>query len=114
MPSHFSTHLRNHLADGLEKTRFVWLRHGWSLHSSPWCGEVVKKTGVQTYSSWQCFPRTARRSVMDPTSVCCPHRYGHARGQTGQGNIGIHSRKAQRFMCHAWHKTFSATAGMVF
>jgi hypothetical protein len=27
MPGHFPTHLRNHLADGFEKTRFVWLRH---------------------------------------------------------------------------------------
>jgi transposase-like protein len=51
---------------------------------------------------------------MDPTSVCCPNRHCHARGQTGQGNIGIHSRKEQRFICHEWHKTFSATAGTVF
>jgi transposase-like protein len=51
---------------------------------------------------------------MDPTSVFCPNRHCHARGQTGQGNIGIHSRKAQRFICHACHKTFSATAGTVF
>src|SRR5215813_8678693 len=60
------------------------------------------------------FPRTARRMVMDPTTVFCPNAHCHASGQTGQGNIGIHSRKEQRFICHACHKTFSATKGTVF
>src|SRR5688572_25577274 len=60
------------------------------------------------------FPRTARRSVMDPTTVFCPNGHCHARGQTGMGNIAIHSRKAQRFLCHECHKTFSATTGTVF
>src|SRR5262247_468479 len=60
------------------------------------------------------FPRIARRSVMDPTTVFCPHEHCHARGQTGLGNIGIHSQKEQRFICHACHKTFSARKGTVF
>src|SRR5215470_8635085 len=60
------------------------------------------------------FPRTARRSVMDPTTVFCPNEHCHARGQTGQGNIGIHSRKEQRFICHVCDKTFSATKATVF
>jgi hypothetical protein len=30
------------------------------------------------------------------------------------GNIGIHSQKEQRFICHACHKTFSARKGTVF
>jgi transposase-like protein/IS1 family transposase len=51
---------------------------------------------------------------MDPTTTFCPHRNCPARGQTGQGNIGIHSRKEQRFICHACHTTFSATTGTVF
>jgi RNA-directed DNA polymerase len=25
------------------------------LHTKPWCSEVVKQTGAQTYFSWQCF-----------------------------------------------------------
>ena len=29
-------------------------------------------------------------------------------------NIGIHSRKEQRFICHACQKTFSARQGTVF
>src|SRR4030095_9675536 len=60
------------------------------------------------------FPRIARRSVMDPTTVFCPNTRCHARGQTGQGNIGIHSQKERRFICHACHKTFSARKGTVF
>src|SRR5262244_745305 len=60
------------------------------------------------------FPRTARRSVMDPTTVFCPNGHCPARGQTGRGNIGIHSRKEQRFICHECDKTFSATTGTVF
>ena len=51
---------------------------------------------------------------MDPTRVFCPNRDCYARGQTGQGNIGIHSRKEQRFICHECHKTFSARKGTVF
>src|SRR6184192_4304243 len=60
------------------------------------------------------FPRTARRSVMDPTTTFCPNSNCPARGQIGQGNIGIHSQKEQRFICHACHKTFSARKGTVF
>ena len=36
---------------------------------------------------------------MDPTTVFCPNLACPARGQTGQGNIGIHSRKDKRFIC---------------
>ncbi len=48
---------------------------------------------------------------MDPTTTFCPNLACPARGQSGQGNIGIHSRKEQRFLCTACHKTFSATKG---
>ena len=51
---------------------------------------------------------------MNPTTAFCPHWHCHARGQIGQGNIGIHSRKEQRFICHECRKTFSATTGTVF
>jgi transposase-like protein/IS1 family transposase len=50
---------------------------------------------------------------MDPTTVFCPNLACPARGQTGQGNIGIHSRKDKRFLCTACQKTFSATKGTV-
>ena len=51
---------------------------------------------------------------MDPTTTFCPNQHCPARGQTGRGNIGIHSQKEQRFICHACQKTFSATTGTVF
>jgi transposase-like protein/IS1 family transposase len=51
---------------------------------------------------------------MDPTTTCCPNWNCPARGQSGQGNIGIHSQKEQRFICHSCHKTFSARKGTVF
>jgi transposase-like protein len=51
---------------------------------------------------------------MDPTAVFCPHLACPARGQTGQANIGIHSRKDKRFVCTECHKTCSATQGPAF
>ena len=51
---------------------------------------------------------------MDPTTVFCPNLACSARGQTGQGNMGIHSRKDKRFLCTECHKTFSATKGTAF
>jgi transposase-like protein/IS1 family transposase len=51
---------------------------------------------------------------MDPTTKFCPNLACPARGQVGQGNIGIHSRQEQRFVCKQCHKTFTATKGTVF
>ena len=51
---------------------------------------------------------------MDPTTTFCPNMACPARGQTGQGNIGIHSRKDRRFICTPCRKTFAATRGTVF
>ena len=51
---------------------------------------------------------------MDPTTVFCPNLACPARGQIGQGNIGIHSRKDQRFICTQCRKTFAATKGTAF
>jgi transposase-like protein len=48
---------------------------------------------------------------MDPATTFCPNLVCPARGQTGQGNIRIHSCKDQRFLCTECHKTFSATKG---
>ena len=48
---------------------------------------------------------------MDPTTTFCPNLACPARGQIGQGNIGVHSRKDRRFLCTACRKTFSATKG---
>jgi len=51
---------------------------------------------------------------MDPATVFCPNRACPARGQVGQGNIGIHSRKDKRFVCTQCHRTFTATKGTAF
>src|SRR5919201_524674 len=92
-----------------------------SVKSAPWVAPhqtVVrcscKANGGPDILLVAMFPRTARRSVMEPTPTFCPKRNCPARGQTGQGNIGIHSRKEQRFICHECQKTFSARKGTVF
>jgi transposase-like protein len=51
---------------------------------------------------------------MDLATVFCPNPACPARGQTGQGNIGIHSRKEQRLICKQCHQTFTARKGTVF
>ena len=51
---------------------------------------------------------------MDPATVFCPHLECPARGQTGAGHIGIHSRQHRRFICTQCCKTFTATHGTVF
>src|SRR6266487_1073417 len=48
---------------------------------------------------------------MDPTTTFCPNGACPARGQTGQGNSGIHSCQDKRFLGTECHKTFSATQG---
>ena len=37
-----------------------------------------------------------------------------ARGQIGEGNIGIHSQKRQRYSCSVCKTTFSARSGTIF
>jgi transposase-like protein len=51
---------------------------------------------------------------MDPTTVFCPYLACPARGQRGQGNIGLHARTDQRFLCRQCRRTFTATKGTVF
>src|SRR5918996_1245026 len=69
--------------------------------------------GIPTYSSWYASTHNQEEPGMDPTTVFCPNRHCPARGQTGRGNIGIHSQKEHRCICHVCHKTFSATKGTV-
>ena len=70
------------------------------------------KMGVQTYSFLACSPATpGEENPHGPATTFCPNLACPARGQTGQGNIYIHSCKDQRFMCTACHKTFSARQG---
>ena len=50
---------------------------------------------------------------MDPTATCCPNLACPARGQSGQGNMRIHSRQDERFLCTKCRKTFAETTGTV-
>src|SRR5947209_17548356 len=72
------------------------------------------KMGVRAYSSWYVPQRHSEETSMDPTTTVCPNVACPARGQTGQGNIGIHSCKDKRFICTECRKTFSATKGTAF
>src|SRR4030095_11156577 len=63
---------------------------------------------IPTYFSWHASTHSREEQSMEPTTVCCPNGHGQARGQIGQGNIGIHARKEQRFICHECHNTFAA------
>ena len=51
---------------------------------------------------------------MDPQTVWCPNLACPARGQLGQGNIGVHSQKERRYHCRVCDKTFGARTGTIF
>lgn len=44
----------------------------------------------------------------------CPNLVCPARGRYGQGNIGVHSRKEQRYTCPICKRTFAPSKGTVF
>ena len=50
---------------------------------------------------------------MDPHTIFCPNSDCPARGQTGAGNIQVHSRKERRYKCQVCSKTFTETKGTV-
>jgi len=54
------------------------------------------------------------RCTIDPLTTFCPNMDCPARGHLGEGNIGIHSRKRQRYWCKVCQKAFSARAGTPF
>ncbi len=51
---------------------------------------------------------------MNPQELFCPNIDCPARGQTGKGNIGIHSQKKQRYRCELCQQTFTTTRGTIF
>ncbi len=51
---------------------------------------------------------------MDPQQQFCHNPACPARGQTGQGNIGVQSQVEQRYVCHRCGRTFAATTGTPF
>lgn len=51
---------------------------------------------------------------MNPQTVFCPNMACAARGQAGKGNIGVHSAKEERYICHVCKRTFSGRQGTLF
>jgi len=51
---------------------------------------------------------------MNPHEIFCPNIACPARGQTGKGNIGVHSQKDQRYICDVCQETFTTTKGTIF
>ena len=78
-------------------------------------GEVslVKKTGVQTYSSAMRSPAKSGGSH-GPHNVFYPPIWRALPEAKEVKGIFIHSQKDRRFRCTECHKTFSATKGTVF
>ena len=51
---------------------------------------------------------------MNPQDIFCPNIDCYARGQTGKGNIGVHSQVEGRYICHECQQTFTETKGTIF
>ncbi len=51
---------------------------------------------------------------MNPHELFCPRMACPARGQTGKGNIHIHSLKDRRCLCDVCGQTFTTTKGTIF
>jgi len=51
---------------------------------------------------------------MNPQEIFCPMMACAARGQTGKGNIHIHSVKDKRCICDVCGETFTTTKGTIF
>jgi transposase-like protein len=51
---------------------------------------------------------------MNPQEIFCPNMGCPARGQTGKGNIHVHSQKDQRLICDVCQNTFTISKGTIF
>jgi transposase-like protein len=51
---------------------------------------------------------------MNPQEIFCPNIECPARGQSGKGNIHVHSQKEKRYICDECSETFAATKGTIF
>ena len=51
---------------------------------------------------------------MNLTEIFCPNIECPAKGQTGQGNISVHSEKEKRCYCNVCQTTFSVSKGTIF
>jgi len=51
---------------------------------------------------------------MNPDEIFCPNIDCPARGQTGKGNIHVHSQREKRCVCDVCGQTFATTKGTIF
>jgi transposase-like protein len=51
---------------------------------------------------------------MNPQDIFCPNMICPARGQTGKGNIHVHSQKDKRYICDVCQETFVTSKGTIF
>jgi transposase-like protein len=51
---------------------------------------------------------------MNPQDIFCPNIDCPARGQTGKGNLSVHSQVEKRYICHECKQTFTDTKGTIF
>jgi len=51
---------------------------------------------------------------MNPQEIFCPNKLCPARGQTGKGNIRVHSQKDKRYICDVCQDTFRTSKGTIF
>ena len=51
---------------------------------------------------------------MNPQELFCPNIACPARGQTGKGNIHVHSQKDKRCICDVCQQTFTTSKGTIF
>src|SRR5918911_1542822 len=62
-----------------------------------------------------CPVHTAERTrQVDPQGQFCHNSTCPARGQVGQGHIGVQSQREQRYVCHTCGRAFAATTGTPF
>ena len=51
---------------------------------------------------------------MNPREIFCPNMDCPARGQSGKGNIHVHSQKDERYVCEVCGQTFTTSKGTIF
>lgn len=51
---------------------------------------------------------------MNPQELFCPNMECPARGQSGKGNLQVHSQKERRCLCNVCGQTFTTTKGSIF
>ena len=79
--------------------------------SKTWSGRNLTKKGFRGKLTGLRYPWEL---PMNPQEIFCPNIACPARGQTGKGNIHVHSQKDRRFICDVCQDTFATSKGTIF